>query len=126
MDSKKDLGNGPPPPPDGGWGWVIVAASFLCNMVGVVQRKIILDNPCFTSGAGWDWLLIWDLCETTGGSLRGSWEGQNLISENLDQQKQHLLIFFSGWEHLGRFHHACGTNILCHGEQVWTPIDLHW
>merc|ERR1719400_81753 len=33
MDSKKDLGNAPPPPPDGGWGWVIVAASFLCNMV---------------------------------------------------------------------------------------------
>ena len=24
---------GPPPPPDGGWGWVIVVASFLCNMV---------------------------------------------------------------------------------------------
>merc|ERR1712107_899365 len=43
-------------------------------------------------GAGWDWLLIWDLCETTGGSLRGSWERQNLI----------------GWEHPGRFHHACG------------------
>jgi len=33
LDSKKDLGNAPPPPPDGGWGWVIVAASFLCNMV---------------------------------------------------------------------------------------------
>jgi len=25
--------DGPPPPPDGGWGWVVVAASFLCNMV---------------------------------------------------------------------------------------------
>ena len=93
LDSKKDLGNAPPPPPDGGWGWVIVAASFLCNMVGVVHRKIILDNPCFITGAGWDWLLIWDLCETTGGSLRGSWERQNLIGENLDQQNQHLLIF---------------------------------
>jgi len=30
---KNEAGNGPPPPPDGGWGWIIVAASFLCNMV---------------------------------------------------------------------------------------------
>jgi len=30
-ESEKDTG--PPPPPDGGWGWVIVVASFLCNMV---------------------------------------------------------------------------------------------
>jgi len=29
----KEEEEGPPPPPDGGWGWVIVAASFLCNMV---------------------------------------------------------------------------------------------
>jgi len=29
----KSEDDGPPPPPDGGWGWVVVAASFLCNMV---------------------------------------------------------------------------------------------
>merc|ERR1712233_43926 len=32
-EPKKEASNGPPPPPDGGWGWIIVAASFLCNMV---------------------------------------------------------------------------------------------
>jgi len=38
---------GPPPPPDGGWGWIIVAASFLCNMVldGIGYSFGILLNP---------------------------------------------------------------------------------
>jgi len=38
---------GPPPPPDGGWGWVIVAASFLCNMVldGIGYSFGILLTP---------------------------------------------------------------------------------
>ena len=38
---------GPPAPPDGGWGWVIVAASFLCNMVldGIGYSFGILLNP---------------------------------------------------------------------------------
>ena len=31
--TKSEDDGGPPPPPDGGWGWVVVAASFLCNMV---------------------------------------------------------------------------------------------
>jgi len=38
---------GPPPPPDGGWGWVIVGASFLCNMVldGIGYSFGILLEP---------------------------------------------------------------------------------
>merc|ERR1719412_2938644 len=37
----------PPPPPDGGWGWVVVAASFLCNMVldGIGYSFGILLEP---------------------------------------------------------------------------------
>ena len=42
-----DEDEGPPPPPDGGWGWVIVAASFLCNMVldGIGYSFGILLTP---------------------------------------------------------------------------------
>ena len=42
-----DEEEGPPPPPDGGWGWVIVASSFLCNMVldGIGYSFGILLNP---------------------------------------------------------------------------------
>jgi len=46
VDNEKVKG-GPPPPPDGGWGWVIVAASFLCNMVldGIGYSFGILLEP---------------------------------------------------------------------------------
>ena len=42
-----DNNAGPAPPPDGGWGWVIVAASFLCNMVldGIGYSFGILLTP---------------------------------------------------------------------------------
>ena len=42
-----DNAAGPAPPPDGGWGWVIVAASFLCNMVldGIGYSFGILLTP---------------------------------------------------------------------------------
>ena len=44
---KKDEDTSPPPPPDGGWGWVVVGASFLCNMVldGIGYSFGILLKP---------------------------------------------------------------------------------
>ena len=52
---EEDLG--PPPPPDGGWGWIVVAASFLCNMVldGIGYSFGILLEPLmkhFNEGKG--------------------------------------------------------------------------
>ena len=39
--------DGTPAPPDGGWGWVVVMAGFLCNMVldGIGYSFGILLNP---------------------------------------------------------------------------------
>ena len=39
--------DGTPVPPDGGWGWVVVIAGFLCNMVldGIGYSFGILLNP---------------------------------------------------------------------------------
>ena len=36
-----------PPPPDGGWGWVIVFASFMCNLIldGIAYTFGVLLNP---------------------------------------------------------------------------------
>ena len=36
-----------PAPPDGGWGWVVVFASFLCNMIldGIAYSFGVLLNP---------------------------------------------------------------------------------
>lgn len=44
---KREEDSRPPPPPDGGWGWVVVAASFLCNMVldGIGYSFGILLKP---------------------------------------------------------------------------------
>ena len=44
---KEVLNEDMPAPPDGGWGWVIVAASFLCNMVldGIGYSFGILLKP---------------------------------------------------------------------------------
>ena len=42
-------------PPDGGWGWVVVAASFMCN--------VMVDGIIFTSG-----MLFDDLVKDFGSS----------------------------------------------------------
>lgn len=36
-----------PPPPDGGWGWVVVFASFMCNLIldGIAYTFGVLLNP---------------------------------------------------------------------------------
>ncbi len=56
-----------PPPPDGGWGWAVVAASFLCNLV--------LDGIAYSFG-----LLLPHLVESFGpGSAPGlAWVGSLL------------------------------------------------
>ena len=58
FEPKKEAANGPPPPPDGGWGWIIVAASFLCNMVrfsffrclNVTMPNQVLDGIGYSFG----------------------------------------------------------------------------
>ena len=39
-----------PAPPDGGWGWVIVAASFTCNLIldGIAYSFGVLLGPLVT------------------------------------------------------------------------------
>ncbi|XP_059141336.1 monocarboxylate transporter 14-like isoform X2 [Physella acuta] len=41
-DDEQEEDNSHPIPPDGGWGWVVMVASFLCNM--------IVDGVCFSFG----------------------------------------------------------------------------
>jgi len=64
-DEKRAEGESPPPqtvttyvtvPPDGGWGWVIVAASFMCNLV--------VDGIVFSFG-----MLITSIANEFGASL---------------------------------------------------------
>ena len=65
--SRRDEDQRPPPPPDGGWGWVVVAASFLCNMV--------LDGNGYSFG-----ILLKPLMEHYG-------EGKGMISMVDDERR---------------------------------------
>ena len=122
---KKEAQDGPPPPPDGGWGWIIVAASFLCNMVRFIHYSFVLTMYP-NSGPGWHWLFLWDLCQAFGGALWRSWERQDLIGENSPSASfDNVSSLQSGWKHPGWLHYAGRTYILRYGEQVWTPINMH-
>ena len=70
--AKRDEDQRPPPPPDGGWGWVVVAASFLCNMV--------LDGIGYSFG-----ILLKPLMEHYG-------EGKGVISMVDDDQEVNIEI----------------------------------
>ena len=55
-ESEKNVESGeaeytPPLPPDGGWGWIVVMASLLCN--------IIVDGVCFSFGIFYVEFLIY-------------------------------------------------------------------
>lgn len=50
-------------PPDGGWGWVIVAASFMAN--------VVVDGIIFTAGQGF--LPIWADEYTKGSAGKAAW-----------------------------------------------------
>ena len=64
---KREDDTSPPPPPDGGWGWVVVVASFLCNMV--------LDGIGYSFG-----ILLKPLMEHYG-------EGKGVISMVNDERR---------------------------------------
>ena len=69
-----------PSPPDGGWGWVVCAASFLCNMIldGIAYCFGVLISPLcdyFDSDKGtvsWVGSL---LCGVEGGGQDGGQRG---------------------------------------------------
>ena len=99
---------GPPPPPDGGWGWVVVAASFLCNMV--------LDGIGYSFG-----ILLEPLMKHFN-------EGKGMISMvNIVVTELAVIITKCclGWEHPGRSDHVGGAHILHLGGQVRSQEHLH-
>lgn len=69
-----------PPPPDGGYGWVIVLASFLCNM--------IVDGIAYTFG-----VFLNEFVEHFGeGPGKVAWVGSLLSGMYLTAGKIELLV----------------------------------
>lgn len=70
-----------PPPPDGGYGWVIVFASFMCNM--------IVDGIAYTFG-----VFMGDLVKSFGeGKGKVAWIGSLLSGMYLSAGNYFHLIF---------------------------------
>jgi len=71
-----------PVPPDGGWGWVVVCASFVCNL--------IVDGVCFSFGIFYVELLDY-FGESKG---KTAWVGSLIPGMYLTIGKRHFLILF--------------------------------
>ena len=93
---RKDVENGkafddpdpdtPPVPLDGGWGWVVVAASLLCN--------IIVDGVCFSFG-----VLYLELLDAFGESKgKTAWVGSLVPGMYLGMGKHKTSNNFVGLE----------------------------
>ncbi|KAJ8969486.1 hypothetical protein NQ317_011492 [Molorchus minor] len=73
-DDQCEYYNDPPPPPDGGYGWVIVAVSFMCNMVvdgicytfGIFLSKIADDYQETKGKTAWAGSLLTGMCMCVG------------------------------------------------------------
>ncbi|KAJ8962272.1 hypothetical protein NQ318_018251, partial [Aromia moschata] len=73
-DDVEESYNDIPPPPDGGYGWVIVVASFMCNMVvdgisytfGIFLSEIVRDYGETKGKTAWVGSLLTGMCMCAG------------------------------------------------------------
>ena len=76
-----------PPPPDGGWGWVVVFAGFMCNLIydGIVYTFGLVLEPLVISYDTNKGTISWAVSIMTGVSA--------LVGKHLKKSSTILFIF---------------------------------